>query len=94
MSAFDVSVSPRNGKKHLRKAQLSDDARLVEGQPCCANSVKAPDTEEQPEPIIFESVLELLPIEIFLRRPRRIDGKATLDECLFILREPLYSRWN
>lgn len=50
----------------LRKAQLGDDAWLVKGQSGGADGVEAPDSKEEPEPVVLERVLELLPVEIFV----------------------------
>jgi hypothetical protein len=50
----------------LRETQLGNDAWLIEGQTSRPDSIEAPDSKEQPEPIILECVLELLPIEVFV----------------------------
>jgi hypothetical protein len=50
----------------LRETQLSNDAWLIKGQTGRPDSIEAPDSKEQPEPVILECVLELLPIKVFV----------------------------
>ena len=72
------------GRKNLRETQLGDDTRLIKRQTGCADSIEAPDPEEEPEPVVFESILELLPIKVFVRRFGRVGRKTALNERLLV----------
>lgn len=84
----------RDRKEDSRETQLGYDAWLIKGQSSRADCVEAPDSKEEPEPVILECILELLPIEVLVRRFGRVDGKSALDERLLVLGEPLHCRWD
>lgn len=74
----------RNRNEDSRETQLGYDAWLIKGQSSCANCVKSPHSKEEPESVVFEGVLELLPIEVFVGRFGRVDRESALDERLLV----------
>ena len=75
-----------------RETQLGYDTRLVKGQPGRADCVESPNPEEEPKSVVFEGILELLPIKVFVRRFRRVDRKSALDKRLLAFGKPLHCR--
>ena len=89
-----VSIWTQNAYKerneNSRETQLGYDAGLVKGQTSRADGIESPDAEEEPESVVFEGVLELLPIEVFVRGLGRVNGESVLDERLLVFGEPLH----
>ena len=89
-----VSIWTQNAYKErnedLRETQLGYDAGLVKGQAGRADCVESPNSEEEPEPVVFEGVLKLLPIKVFVRGFGRVDGESALDEGLLVIGKPLH----
>jgi hypothetical protein len=85
-SVLTVPLNAPTDNGYLRETQLGNDTRLVKGQPGRADSVEAPNSKEQPEPVVLECVLELLPIKVFVRGFWRVYRESVVDEGLLLFR--------
>lgn len=68
MFAGEEESSNSYVKTHVRKTQISNDSRLVEGQTLSADGEEGPDEREEPQTAIFEGHQDLAQIEIDLFR--------------------------
>src|SRR6478609_6655935 len=77
------SVTSKHFCGDLRESQVRNNRGLIKVKPGRANGIECPAEKKQPELVVFESVPELFPVKVLLSGSGGVDGKPSLDECLF-----------